>query len=300
MDITDWVMLATLSVLWGGSFFFIGVAVKDLPPLSIVLLRVGLAAIVLWIVLAVWKISFPLTKPVMTACLTMGFLNNVVPFTLIVWGQTHISSSLASILNASTPLFSLLLASRYLHDEPMQLHKLIGVVIGFFGVAIMLLPRMASGIDTTVLGMLAIVGAAFSYGIASVFGRRFAKLQVSPIATATGQLSASSLLLLPLVLVVDQPWNIHWPSTATVASIVALATFSTALAYILFFRILKSAGAVNIALVTLLLPVTAILLGSVFLGDTLNRLQILGMAFIAVGLLVVDGRLLPLRSNPHH
>lgn len=291
MDAAQWIMLIALSILWGGSFFFNGVAVGELPPLTIVFLRVGIAAIVLWLVLAVTGTQFPFRADVVIACLTMGLINNLIPFSLIVWGQTHISSSLASILNASTPLFSLLLASKFLADEPMQLNKLIGVVIGFIGVAIMFLPSIVNGVDATVLGMLAIVGAALSYGVASVYGRRFAKLNISPMVTATGQLSASTLMLLPLVLLLEKPWTLDFPSMATTTSVIALAVLSTALGYILFFRILKASGAVNIALVTLLLPVTAILLGSAFLGDTLSSAHLLGMAFIALGLLTLDGRI---------
>ncbi|QPC42389.1 EamA family transporter [Kaustia mangrovi] len=287
----EWAMLVTLSVLWGGSFFFVGVAVADLPPLTIVVARVALAALALHIVLAVMGARLPGNREVWMAFAGMGFLNNVVPFTLIVWGQTHIASGLASILNATTPLFTVIVAHGLTSDEKMTPGRLLGVAVGFAGVAIMVGGGALGTLGVDVLAQLAVLAAALSYAFAGVFGRRFRTLGVPPLATATGQVTASSLMLLPVMLIVDEPWTLAMPSAGTVAAVVGLALVSTALAYILYFRILQTAGATNLLLVTFLIPVSAILLGVFALGETLLPRQMVGMALIGFGLAAVDGRI---------
>ena len=284
-------MLLTLSVLWGGSFFFVGVAVTELPPLTIVMLRVTLAALTLWGIVSVLNVPVPTSAGAWTAFLGMGVLNNVIPFTLIVWGQTQIASGLASILNATTPLFGVIVAGLMLSDERMTALKLIGVLIGFAGVVIMLGPSALSGLGANTLAQMAVLGAALSYAFAGVFGRRFKSMGIHPIMTATGQVTASSLILIPLALYVDQPFQLALPSTGAWASMIGLAVLSTALAYILYFRILATAGATNLLLVTLLIPVSAILLGSLVLGETLALIHFIGMALIGIGLTAIDGRL---------
>ncbi len=291
MGLSVWLMLITLSILWGGSFFFVGVVVGALPTLLIVLLRVGLAAMTLWIVIlfSANKNSFSLS--VLFAFLGMGLLNNVIPFSAIVWGQSYISSGLASILNATTPIFTVLIAHVFLSDEKISLAKFIGVLLGFAGVAVMLYPSLQNDSTYTIYGQLAILVAALSYGFAAVFGRRFRSLGVSPIFTAAGQLSASTLILLPVALITIEWQKLQTPSLSIVLAIVALAVACTALAYLLFFRILASAGANSVSLVTLLIPASAVLLGIVFLDEELTRWQLLGMLIIALGLLIMDGRL---------
>lgn len=291
MNAVEWAMLVALSVLWGGSFFFIGVAVKELPPFTIVTLRVGLAAIALLLVCRIMGLKLPREGRIWRAFFAMGILNNIIPFCLIVWGQTHIASGVASILNATTPLFTVIVAHLLTTDEKLSGNKLAGVLIGFVGVATMIGPSALSGSGTALWGQLAILGAATSYAFAGIFGRRFKAMGVAPLMTATGQISSSTLMLIPVALIIDQPWTLAMPSPATWGALLGIALLSTALAYLLFFRILSTAGATNLALVTFLIPVSAILLGSLVLGERLEPKHFIGMAMIAAGLIAIDGRL---------
>lgn len=297
MNATEWALLIALSILWGGSFFFIGVAVKELPPVTIVTLRVFIAALALLTVCRILGFSLPKKPEVLRAFFAMGLLNNIIPFCLIVWGQTHIASGVASILNATTPLFTVIVAHLLTTDEKLSANKLAGVVIGFAGVATMIGPAALTGESSSLWGQLAILGAAISYSFAGIFGRRFKAMGVPPLVTATGQISASSIILIPLALIIDRPWTLTIPSGVTWAALFGIALLSTALAYLIFFRILSSAGATNLALVTFLIPVSAILLGSLVLGEQLAAKHIIGMAMIAAGLVAIDGRLLRLTAR---
>lgn len=285
-----WAMLVLLSILWGGSFFFVGVAVNELPPLTIVTLRVGIAALTLWAIAIMIGLRPPKSLKVWTSFLGMGLLNNVFPFVLIVWGQTQIASGLASILNAATPIFAVIVAGVLLPDEQPTPLKWLGVILGFVGVAVMIgVPTL--GGENNLLAQLAIVAATISYAFAGVYGRRFKSLGISPIITAAGQVTASTLVLLPMALLVDGPLAVTAISASTWTSIAALAVASTACAYVLYFRILELAGATNVLLVTLLVPVSAIVLGALFLNESLQLIHLLGMALIAFGLSAIDGRL---------
>jgi drug/metabolite transporter (DMT)-like permease len=290
MGTREWAMLITLSVLWGGSFFFIGVAVTDLPPLTIVTLRVGIAAITLWCIVLVMGLRPPKGLDVWAAFFGMGLLNNVIPFALIVWGQTQIASGLASILNAATPIFTVVVASMLLPDERATPLKIVGAMIGFIGVAMMIgLPAIDG--DNSLLAQVAIIAATLSYAFAGVYGRRFKAMAVNPIITAAGQVTASALVLAPIALAVEGRPDMAEINTGTWGAIVGLAVLSTAVAYVLYFKILASAGATNLLLVTLLVPVSAILLGSLLLNETLEVVHFVGMALIALGLSAIDGRL---------
>jgi drug/metabolite transporter (DMT)-like permease len=291
MGPVEWTMLLTLSVLWGGSFFFIGVAVSELPTLSIVVLRVGLSAMALWAVILLTGRTVPKNLKVWLSFFGMGLLNNVIPFGLIVWGQQTIASGLASILNATTPLFTVVVAGLFLSDEALNSRKLLGVMIGFVGVTLMIGPDALSGLSSNVLAQAAILGGALSYAIAGVYGRRFKRFGVEPVMTAAGQVTASTILLVPFALVIDRPWTLQMPSNLTWASIIGLAILSTAIAYILYFKILERAGATNLLLVTFLIPVSAVLLGFLFLGERLGWVHALGMMLIGSGLAAIDGRL---------
>lgn len=283
-------MLIALSVLWGGSFFFIGVAVAELPPLTIVTLRVGLAALALWGIVLTLGQRPPRRLGVWAAFLGMGLLNNVIPFGLIVWGQTQIASGLASILNAATPIFTVVVAGLLLPDERATPLKLTGVMVGFIGVVVMIgLPALEG--DGSLIAQAAVIAATLSYACAGVYGRRFKAMAINPMMTAAGQVTASALVLAPITLAVDGPLDVSAPGTGTWGAILGLAVLSTAIAYVLYFKLLASAGATNLLLVTLLVPVSAILLGSVFLDETLEIAHFLGMALIALGLSAIDGRL---------
>ncbi len=292
MTALEWGMLVLLSVLWGGSFFFNGVAVRDLPPFTIVVVRVALAAITLWGLMAVLKLKMPTDLKTWQLFFGMGLLNNVLPFSLIVWGQEQIASGIASILNATTPLFAVVVAHIFTTDEKITPARLMGVLSGLCGVIIMMGEASWSAFEKSDLyAQVAILGGAFCYALAGVYGRRFKRLGLAPMAIATGQVTASSLLLFPVMLLVDQPWTLPMPSLETWAALGAVAVFSTALAYNLYFRILATAGATNLLLVTFLVPVSAILLGVSLLGEVLEVKHVVGMVLIGGGLAAIDGRL---------
>ncbi|ABL70648.1 DMT family transporter [Paracoccus denitrificans] len=286
----EWAMLLALSAVWGGSFFFNAVAVRELPVFTVVVSRVALAALILLAILRLRGERMPRGRPVWAAFFGMGLLNNAIPFSLIVWGQQHIASGAASILNASTPLFTVILAHLLTSDERMTGGKLAGVLIGFAGVAVMIGADALRDLGAHVVAQLACLAGAISYGFAGIYGRRFRAMGVSPMSTATGQVIASSLILLPLVAVVDRPWTLAAPSPAAILALIGLAAISTALAYVLYFRILATAGATNLVLVTFLIPASAILLGILFLDETLQPRQLAGMALIGLGLAAIDGR----------
>src|SRR5499427_4753963 len=289
MGATDWLLLLALGALWGGSYFFGKVALAQLAPFSVAAGRLGLAAVVLHMVVRIASPGLPRAWRAWRAFWVMGLLNNVVPMSLILWGQTRIGSGLAAILNASTPLFTVLLAHCFTRDERLTSAKIAGVLFGLGGVAVMIGPEALGGARGHLLAQFAMLGAAVSYACAGIFGRRFAG--TPPLVTATGQVTASGLTLLALSFVVDQPWRLAVPGFRTWAAVAALAVLCTALAYVIYFRILATSGASNLLLVTLLMPVNAVLLGIVFLGEHVEPKHLAGMALIAAGLAGIDGRL---------
>ena len=295
MTTKDWAMLLLLSFLWGGSFFFISLVVAELPPLTIVLLRVGIAAITLWTILLIGGYEIPKSLKLWRTFFILGLLNNVIPFSLIVWGQNHIGAGLASIINATTPIFTILIAGAFLSDEHITPPKVVGVLIGLLGVTVLIGPSslLDVGRDMSIgtLAQLAIIGAAISYGCASVFGRRFKAMGISHFATAVGQVTTASIILLPMVFFLERPDQLPNPSLQVWIYILCLGVFCTALGYILFFQILSSSGATNIALVTFLIPISATFLSWLILGEQLHGRYFAGMAFIGLGLASIDGRL---------
>lgn len=291
MTAWEWVMLMTLAVLWGGSFFFNAIAVREVPVFTVVVSRVVLAAVILLMVMRLRGEYLPRGWRVWTAFFGMGLLNNAIPFTLIVWGQQHIASGVASILNASAPLFTVMIAHVTTQDERMTRSRLIGVLAGFTGVTAMIGAQALHDLGTAITAQIFCLAGAVSYAFAGIYGRRFRTMGVTPMATATGQVVASSMIMLPLVMVVDRPWSLSPPSLTAIAAMLGLAAVSTALAYVIYFRILATAGATNLLLVTFLVPVSAILLGTVFLGESLLPRHVAGMVLIGAGLVAIDGRL---------
>lgn len=299
MSLLEWGMLIALALVWGGSFFFNVVAVREVPVFTVVVSRVVLAAVILLGILRLTGERLPRDPRIWAAFFGMGLLNNAIPFSLIVAGQQHIASAVASILNASTPLFTVILAHVLTSDERMTANKLLGVVVGFAGVAVMIGFDALHSLGTHVLAQLMCLGGALSYAFAGIFGRRFKSMGVPPMTTATGQVIASSILLVPVMLVVDRPWTLATPSAAAIGALLGLAVLSTAFAYVLYFRILSTAGATNLMLVTFLVPVGAIMLGILFLDETLLPKHIAGMVLIAIGLAAIDGRLIDaIRPRP--
>jgi drug/metabolite transporter (DMT)-like permease len=292
MNRGDWLILLFLAVIWGGAFFFIGVAVRHVPPLTYVWLRLTIGALGLWGYLMVRGERISLPRSVWGSILLLALLNNALPFALFGWGQTHIASGLASILNATTPIWGVVVAHFLTRDERMNPRKVAGVLLGFGGVATMIGPSLLSSLGTSGLAQLACVTASLSYALAAVWARRFKRLGISPFSVTTGQLTAGALVMLPVSMAVDHPWAHAMPPFSAWAAIAALALLCTALGYVLYFRLIDHAGATNALLVTLLVPPVAILLGGLFLNETLAPQDFAGLGLIALGLAAIDGRLL--------
>lgn len=284
MKAIDWILLWTLSLLWGGSFLFNELALAGLPVLTIVWGRVALAAAVLAVAVRMSGQGVP-PRAVWGALAVMGVLNNLVPFTLFVLAQGQITGALASVLNATTPLFTMLVAHLATADERLSPVKAAGVGLGFAGVVAMMAGEDLGG---ELPAMLACLGAALSYGLAGVWGRRFRAAGVTPLQTAVGMLAASSVMLTPVWLAVDRPWAMVVPEAGPVLAVVALAVLSSALAYLIFFQILARAGAVAISLVTFLIPFSAAGLGWLVLGERLEARHLLGLALILGGLGLIE------------
>jgi drug/metabolite transporter (DMT)-like permease len=288
----EWGILLFLAVIWGGAFMFIGVAVRHIEPFTYVWLRLTIAAATMWLFLRLTGGKIGLPRDVWGTILLLALLNNALPFTLFGWGQTHIASGLASILNATTPIWGVLVAHLYTQDERMTPRKVAGVMLGFAGVATMIGPSLLGQVGTDALAQLACIAAAVSYALAAVWARRFKRMGLSPMSVTTGQLTAGALMMLPLALLVDQPWTQPLPPLSAWAAIAALAVLCTAVGYVLYFRLLDSAGATNALLVTLLIPPFAILFGGLFLDEVLAPQDFAGLGLIALGLAAIDGRLL--------
>jgi len=292
MNRSDWLTLLGLAVIWGGAFFFIGVAVRHVPPLTYVWLRLSFAALAMWAYLAWKRQGLGLPRSAWGSIFLLALLNNALPFTLFGWGQTHIASGLASILNATTPIWGVIVAHFLTHDERMNPRKVAGVLLGFGGVATMIGPSLFASLGSSALAQLACVTASLSYALAAVWARRFRKQGISPLSVTTGQLTAGSLLMLPMSIFIDRPWIHAFPPLTALGAIVALALLCTAFGYVLYFRLIATSGATNALLVTLLVPPVAILLGGLFLGETLAPQDFIGLLLIALGLAAIDGRAL--------
>lgn len=286
MSAVNWAMLAILSILWGGSFLFVELALQGLPTVSIVWLRVAGAAGVLALWMRASGVAFPKGRGVWGALAVMGLLNNAVPFTLFVLAQGQITGGLAAILNATTPLWTVIVAHGFTGDEKISRGKALGLALGFGGVLV-----IAGGGSGEVAAVLACLGAALSYGFAGVWGRRFKGMGLQPLQVAFGMVASSSMILLPVWLVVDRPWGLAMPAPGVVGAMVGLSVLSTALAYILYFRLLANAGAVMLSLVTFVIPASALALGVGLLGEEILPRHLMGLGLILAGLLAMDGRL---------
>jgi drug/metabolite transporter (DMT)-like permease len=295
MNAKNWGLLLLLALLWGSSFFFYKILVAALPPVTVVLGRVGIAAIAMNLWLLAAGQSVPLSNGRWLRFLLLGFLNNVLPFILIAWGETRISSGLASILNATTPIFMVAVAHWGTDDEKLSWAKSAGIALGILGVVVLVGPDAFSG-GSSVWGELAVVGASCVYAFGGVYSRRFKDL--TPLVAATGQVSGGAVILVPLSFLADHPWSLPMPGAGIWVSLLAIALINTALAYFVYYRMLASAGVTYISLVTLLIPVIALLLGAAFLGEGATRQALAGTAVIAAGLAAIDGRLFKQFKRP--
>jgi drug/metabolite transporter (DMT)-like permease len=297
MTPVEWVLLFILGGLWGGTFFFNAIAIPEIPPLVVILLRVALATVILWFFVFTGGIKVPRDGSSWFALLVTAALNSALPFFLIAWGQLHIASGLASIMIGATPLFAVLAAHFLTTDEKMTPGKVAGVIAGMVGVVVLIGPQFLGEIGKDLIAQLSVLGAAVCYAISAIYGRTFARRGMPPMMVATGQMTMATLLLLPFALIVDRPWELANPSLQAWGAVIGLAVLSTSFAYLIFFRILARAGAINILLVNFLVPVSAILLGVFILGEVLTTDQVIGMAFIALGLTLIDGRLFQRKSR---
>jgi drug/metabolite transporter (DMT)-like permease len=285
----EWGLLLLLSAIWGGSFYFFAILIKEIPVFTIVFFRVFLAAAALWLVVLISGLKAPQSWAQWQNYFVMGLINNVIPFSLIVWGESKVAPGLAAVLNATTPFFTVLIAHAFTANERLTWNRLAGALTGLLGVAALVGVDSIRSFGSDLNMQLAIVLASVFYGFSAVWARRFSNMP--PIVNAASQTAASSAMLFPLMLVVDHPWALPMPSNLAIFSQLGLALLCTAVAYILFFTILKRAGSTNISLVTFLVPISAIILGAALLNEHVTLNHILGMAVIGVGLALIDGRI---------
>ena len=286
---TEWFKLLLLGGIWSSSFLFNKIALNDFGPFSIVFLRVSIASVFLLMATILMREKYPRSLKIWSGYLLIGLLNNAIPFSLVVWGQKHIDSHVAAILNATTPMFAVLLAHIFTQDEKLSLNKFYGVVLGFSGVVIMMQNEIQGSIDLKDIGQLCVLGAAISYSVGGIFGKRFGK--INPIVNSSAMLICSSVVMFPLVFSVEaMPSS---PSFQSVMAIMGVAVVGTAIAFLLYFNILAKSGATNVLLVTLLIPIGALMFGILLLNESLERTEFFGMIFILLGLLTTDDRALP-------
>ena len=289
LDSKSILMLLLLAVVWGGSFFFGEVALREVPPLTLTLHRVIWAVPILVLIVLFKGISVPRSPRIWRAYLVMGALNNAIPFSLLFWGQTQIESGLVSILNGTTAMFAAVVAGLLLPDEALTAKKVIGAGLGIAGVAFIMGPSALTNFNLSNLAQLAILGATLSYAFAGVWGKTALAGQL-PLMNALGMLIGSTVLMIPIVLVFDGRPNLAL-SLGVWGALIGMAVLSTALAYFLYFAILVRAGAANLLLVTLLIPPVAIGLGAVFLDERIGIEAWIGFVIIGLGFAVTDGRL---------
>jgi drug/metabolite transporter (DMT)-like permease len=291
MGPAEWAALVLLSLIWGASFFFYRLMVTELPPMTIVFGRLVIAAAALHLFLMVRGDSMRFPPRMWARFAALGLLNNVMPFTLIAYSEMRISAGVASLLHGSVPMLTAVAAHLLTRDEKLTWNRGVGVAFGLLGVGVLIGKDALQGLASDdFVGEIICLSAAVIYALAGVYARTFAGLP--PLKVATGQVTMGTLLILPAMLIVDRPWELPAPSAPVWASLMTIALVGTALAYIMFFRIIGRTGAMNISLVTLLQPVSAVFLGWLFLGEAVGPQAFAGMAVIGLGLLFIDGRLL--------
>ncbi|MEM7071395.1 MAG: DMT family transporter [Pseudomonadota bacterium] len=295
MNLIQWVLLLFLSILWGSSFVFAELSLNAFPPSTVIFLRVFLAAIALLTISQLLQLKLiSYLKKYWRHFLILGFLNNFIPFSLIVWGQTQIQAGTASILNASLPIFMIILAHFWRKSETITINKLLGILIGIFGVIIAISAQNDGLLSGTTIGKFAIIGACLSYAIATNYAYSLNK--IPPLVTTTCQISFASLFALPFMLLIDQPWTLEIISFKSWIAISCYALFSTALAYLVYFYILNRSGATNVSLVTLMIPVVTIFVSRLVLDEQLAGDMFIGMIIIIFALILIDGRLLKFKN----
>jgi drug/metabolite transporter (DMT)-like permease len=288
---TGWLLIGILSILWGGAFFLIEVGLRSYPPITLVFMRLALAVPPMWIAMRLMGERLPTEPRIWGLLAIVGALNCALPFILFFWGQQYLDSGYASILNATTPLWGVITAHFLTSDEKATPARIVGVLIGMAGIVVMVGPEAMKGLSNNLLAQLACIVSTIFYSFAAIYGRRLSQTELTPMAVATGQTMAAALMMVPIVAVMDQPWAMAAPRLDSTLAGITLAIFSTALAYTLYFRLIDRSGASNAQLVAFLMPILAVILGIAFLGESLSGGQIAGAGLIAVGLVILDGRL---------
>ena len=297
MSTSDWGIIMLLSLLWGGAFFLIELGLRGFPPNTLVFLRMAIAAPLMLIVLWFLKQKLPTDSKSWKQLFILGAINAALPFILFFWGQTQIDSGLASVLNATTPLWGVVTAHFLTRDEKATPARIIGVLLGMAGIIVMVGTEALSGITGSVLAQLACLTATLSYAFAAIYGRTLSQSTMSPMVIATGQVITAAILMLPIAVIVDQPWTLPTPGWDAWAGAIGLAIPSTAVAYFFYFKLIDRAGASNAMLVAFIMPVIAIILGVVALGETVELKEIAGASLIALGLIAIDGRIFARRPK---
>ena len=278
-------LLLLLGALWGASYLFIKVAVAEVSVLTLVAGRMLLGACLLWFLLVVSRRPIPRSRSVWGVYAVMGALNGAIPWSLITWGEQYIPSSLAALLQATMPIFTVILAHFLVHDERITPVKIVGIVVGFVGVATLVLPDLRQGLQTNVWGQLAVVASSLSYAGATIFARNRLTGQ-PPLASATGQLTMGALFMVPLVLLVDRPVGLS-PSLPALASWIGLTIFGTVAAYIVYYALLRRSSATFVSTVTYIIPVNGLILGALVLDEPLTAAVLAGLALILLGVPLV-------------
>ena len=285
-----WSELVLLSIIWGGVFLAVRVALDEIGFLTAVAHRTGWAILILWGYVVLRRLPIPRSPAIWGAFFVMGLLNNVIPFSLMAWGQLHISTGLTAILNAATTVFGVLVAAIFFSDEELSTRKIIGVLLGFSGVATAIGLSSLSEFNIRSLGQIAVIGGTISYAFAGVWARK-TLAGLPPQVAAAGMLTGSSLTIIPVAWYIEGPISFNL-NTQTWLAIGYYAVIATALAYLLYYRILAMAGSGNLMLCTLLIAPVAIILGAIVLGESLPVRAYAGFALLALGLVIIDGRLL--------
>ena len=291
LDGTGWLLIGILSILWGGAFFLIEVGLRSYPPITLVFMRLVLAVPPMWIAMRLMGQRLPSEARVWGLLAVVGALNCALPFILFFWRQQYLDSGYASILNATTPLWGVITAHFLTSDEKATPARILGVLIGMAGIVVMVGPEAMKGLSNNLLAQIACIISTIFYSFAAIYGRRLSQTELTPMAVATGQTMMAALMMVPVVVLVDQPWTMATPRLDSTLAGLTLALFSTALAYTLYFRLIDRSGASNAQLVAFLMPILAVILGIAFLGESLSGGQIVGAALIAIGLAILDGRL---------
>lgn len=281
-------LLILLAAMWGPSFLFIKVAVGDIPPLTLVLGRVAIGAAFLMAVLVSQRRQLPRERRVWHALAFTALMQNALPWVLLSWGEQYIDSALASILNGTTPLFTIVLAHFLVEGDRLTASKVLGVVLGFAGLFLLILPSLTLGVRASTWGIIAITIASAAYGVAIVYGRKNLR-GLPPLVAPTTQLLLATAYMLPIALLIDRPWSLPMPTPAALASLLALGVLGTGLAFIVYFRLLETADPTYLSMVTYVIPIFGVILGVLVLDERLTWHTLAGFALILLGVMVVNG-----------